>query len=157
MSTSAPAGAVVEAAMSAETWELRLYVTGRSPKCVRAIDNLRRVCEAPGKQLCDAELEGQVDFEVVDIRRQPALVVRDRVIAAPTLIKRLPGRLRRLVGDLSDANRVRLGLDLGPIDVSDSQPAGQAGPKAMALSTPDRAVDSAPQEGYQTKPRSWPN
>ena len=89
-------------------WLLTLYVSGASPQSAAAIENIRRIC--------DEELAGQVELEIVDVRDQPALVVRDQVLAAPTLVKRLPGPLRRLVGDLSDANRVRLGLDLGPVE-----------------------------------------
>ena len=88
------------------TWVLRLYVNGASPQSVAAIENIRRIC--------DEELAGEVTLDVVDVRTQPALVIEDRVIAAPTLIKRLPEPLRRLVGDLSDADRVRRGLDIGP-------------------------------------------
>ena len=87
------------------TWVLRLYVNGASPQSVAAIENVRRIC--------DEELAGQVAFDVVDVRTHPALVIDDRVIAAPTLIKRLPEPLRQLVGDLSDADRIRRGLELG--------------------------------------------
>jgi circadian clock protein KaiB len=98
---------VTEAPETTQQWVLRLYVNGASPQSVAAIDNIRRIC--------DEELAGQVAFDVVDVRTHPALVIEDRVIAAPTLIKRLPGPLRQLVGDLSDADRVRRGLDLGPV------------------------------------------
>ena len=94
-------------AQPSNRWVLRLYVNGASPYSVAAIDNIRRIC--------DEELAGQVEFDVVDVRTHPALVIEDNVIAAPTLIKRLPAPLRNLVGDLSDANRVRRGLDLGPV------------------------------------------
>lgn len=88
-------------------WSLTLYVNGASPRSLSAVDTIRR--------LCDEELAGLVDLEIVDIEDRPALVVRDEVVAVPTLIKRMPGPLRRLVGDLSDPDRVRRGLDLGPI------------------------------------------
>lgn len=89
------------------TWVLRLYVSGASPNSVAAIENVRR--------MCDEELGGSVEFDVVDVREQPALVITDNVVAAPTLIKRLPEPLRYLVGDLSDADRVRQALDVGPL------------------------------------------
>ena len=107
-------------AATSDRWALTLYVNGASPQSIRAIETVR--------QLCDDELDGQVDLEIIDVHLQPALAVRDQIVAAPTLIKHLPARPRRLVGDLSDANRVRrgLGLDLGPIDVEpDDSPEAQ--------------------------------
>lgn len=86
-------------------WALTLYVSGASPRSTAAVETTRRLCEE--------ELAGQVDLEIVDVYDQPALVVRDHVIATPTLIKHLPAPLRRLVGDLSDPEHVRAGLDLG--------------------------------------------
>ena len=100
----------------AERWTLTLYVNGASANSLRAIENIRH--------LCDQELNGQVDLEIIDVRQQPALVVRDQVVAAPTLVKRLPGPLRRIVGDLSDLNRLRAGLDLGPVP-ADEGPVGR--------------------------------
>jgi circadian clock protein KaiB len=83
---------------------LRLYVTGQTPRSVRSVENLRR--------LCDEYLKDRFDLEVIDIYQQPALAAEGQIIAAPTLIKRMPLPLRRLVGDFSDHNRVALGLDL---------------------------------------------
>ena len=103
-------------AAAAEGWALTLYVNGASTKSIQAIETVRRIC--------DEELGGHVDLEVIDVQQEPALVVRDQIIAAPTLVKRLPGPLRRIVGDLSDSDRLRIGLDLGP--VADS--AGQSRP-----------------------------
>lgn len=88
-------------------WVLTLYVSGASPQSARAVENVRRIC--------DEELAGRVDLEVVDVNEAPALVVSDQVLAVPTLVKRLPGPLRRLVGDLSDASRVRVELDLAAV------------------------------------------
>jgi len=85
-------------------WHLTLYVSGASPNSAAALDAVRR--------LCDKELAGQVDLEVVDVLEQPALVVRDDIFAIPTLVKSLPAPLRALVGDLGDAARLRVGLDL---------------------------------------------
>jgi circadian clock protein KaiB len=88
-----------------ERWVLTLYVSGSSPRSSEAIENVRRVC--------DEELAGRVDLDIIDVNEHPALVVDDHILAAPTLVKRLPAPLRRLIGDLSDPARVRLGLDLG--------------------------------------------
>ena len=83
---------------------LRLYVTGTTGKSVRAIQNVRRICEE--------HLEGLYDLEVVDIYKNLTLARGDQIIAAPTLIKQLPAPLRRLIGDMSDEQRVLLGLDI---------------------------------------------
>ena len=97
-------------------WTLTLYVNGASPRSIDAIEAVRRVC--------DEELGGRVDLEVIDVQQAPALVVRDQIIAAPTLIRRLPAPLRRIVGDLSDPARLRLGLNLGSAAVSRPDPDG---------------------------------
>ena len=99
---------------AADGWALTLYVNGASAKSIEAIETVRRVC--------DEELGGQVDLEIIDVQQQPALVLRDQIVAVPTLIKRLPGPLRRIVGDLSDSALLRLGLDLGPVGASDGHP-----------------------------------
>ena len=83
---------------------LRLYVTGTTGRSVRAIQNVRRICEV--------HLQGLYDLEVVDIYKNLPLARGDQIIAAPTLIKRLPSPLRRLIGDMSDEQRVLVGLDL---------------------------------------------
>ena len=85
---------------------LRLYVVGATPRSQRAIANLREVCET--------ELAGRYELEVIDIYQQPTLGAGEQIIAAPTLIKQLPPPVRRLVGDMSDRERVLLGLDLEP-------------------------------------------
>jgi circadian clock protein KaiB len=84
-------------------WALILYVDGASTSSIHAIETVRRVC--------DEELEGRVDLEVIDVRQQSARAARDQVVAVPTLIKRFPGPPRRIVGDLSDSSWTRLGLD----------------------------------------------
>jgi circadian clock protein KaiB len=99
---------------AADGWALTLYVNGASAKSIEAIETVRR--------MCDEELGGQVDLEIIDVQQQPALVLRDQIVAVPTLIKRLPGPLRRIVGDLSDSALLRLGLDLGPVGASDGHP-----------------------------------
>lgn len=85
---------------------LRLYVTGTTATSVRAIQNVRRICEE--------HLKGLYDLEVVDIYKNLPLAKGDQIIAAPTLIKRLPAPLRRLIGDMSDEKHVLLGLDIRP-------------------------------------------
>ena len=83
---------------------LRLYITGQTPRSLRSIENLRRLCEK--------FLKGQFDLQIIDIYQQPALAAEGQIIAAPTLIKAMPLPLLRLVGDFSDQKRVVLGLDL---------------------------------------------
>ena len=83
---------------------LRLYVTGLTPRSLAAIETTKRTCEE--------FLQGRYDLEVIDLSKHPALAEGEQIIAAPTLIKQLPKPLRRLVGDLSDQERVLLGLDL---------------------------------------------
>ena len=85
---------------------LRLYVTGVTGKSVRAIENVRRIC--------DEHLKGAYDLEVIDLYKHLPLARGDQIIAAPTLIKRLPPPLRRLIGDMSDEARVLVGLDIRP-------------------------------------------
>jgi circadian clock protein KaiB len=85
---------------------LRLYVTGMTPRSTQAVDSI--------KQICEQELKGRYDLEVIDLAKQPGLAKEENIIAAPTLIKKLPLPLRRLIGDLSNKERVLLGLDLRP-------------------------------------------
>jgi len=89
---------------SDEQYVLRLYVTGTTPRSMRAIQNI--------KQLCEEHLESRYDLEVIDVYQQPSLAAGEQIVALPTLIKELPLPLRRLIGDLSDEERVLLGLDL---------------------------------------------
>jgi len=87
---------------------LRLYVTGMTEKSTQAIENIRQICEA--------YLKGRYDLEVIDVYQQPVLARGDQIIAAPTLIKKLPLPLRRCIGNLSDREKVLLGLDLKGIE-----------------------------------------
>jgi circadian clock protein KaiB len=91
---------------SDQRYVLRLYVTGMTPRSRRAVENVRRICEE--------HLPGQYDLEVIDIYQQPTLAKGEQIIAAPTLIKKLPLPLRRVIGDMSSTDRVLLGLDLRP-------------------------------------------
>ena len=87
-----------------EHYALRLYVTGTTPKSVRAIANV--------KKICDEYLKGRYELEVIDLYQQPQLAQGEQIIAAPTLIKKLPLPLRRIIGDMSKSERVLVGLDL---------------------------------------------
>jgi circadian clock protein KaiB len=87
-----------------ERYILRLYVTGMTSRSSRAVDNLRAIC--------DEYLEGRYDLEVIDIYQQPVLTKGEQIIAAPTLIKKLPLPMRRIIGDMSNRERVLVGLDL---------------------------------------------
>jgi circadian clock protein KaiB len=85
---------------------LRLYVTGMTPRSALAIANI--------KEICEEHLKGRYDLQVIDIYQQPVLAEGDQIIGVPTLIKKLPLPLRRIIGDLSDRERVLIGLDLKP-------------------------------------------
>jgi circadian clock protein KaiB len=87
-----------------ERYVLRLYVTGMTSRSARAVKNLQAIC--------DEYLEGRYDLEVIDIYQQPVLVKGEQIIAAPTLVKTLPLPMRRIIGDMSNRQRVLLGLDL---------------------------------------------
>jgi circadian clock protein KaiB len=90
-----------------EQYCLRLYVTGTTPKSNGAITNIKRICEA--------HLKGRYTLEVIDIYQQPVLTKGEQIIAAPTLIKRLPLPLRRFIGEMNDTERILVGLDLRPV------------------------------------------
>lgn len=94
-----------------EQWELCVYVTDNSPKSQRAIENLRRACEE--------HLAGRYQIEIVDVLKNPRRAAADQILAAPTVVRRLPTPIRKLVGDLSDSDRLLVGLELRP---SGSQP-----------------------------------
>lgn len=93
-----------KASKSRKMYSLRLFITGQTPRSAASLRNLREVC--------DEFLEGRFQLEVIDLYRRPELAKEAQVVAAPTLIKKLPLPLRRLVGDLSNRNEVLLGLDL---------------------------------------------
>ncbi len=87
-----------------ERYVLRLYITGITPKSTQAIRNIKKICEE--------NLKGRYELEIIDIYQQPALAREEQIIAAPALIKKLPVPLRRLIGDMSDKERILVGLDL---------------------------------------------
>jgi circadian clock protein KaiB len=88
-------------------YDLRLYVAGQSPRSVRALENLRRVC--------DEHLAGRYRVEVIDLLVNPALARGDEIVAVPTLVRKLPEPIRRIIGDLSDTDRVLVGLQVRPL------------------------------------------
>lgn len=87
-----------------EKWCLRLYVAGRSPKCVTAFENLKRFCEE--------HMAGRYEIEVIDLLENPRLAKDDQIIAIPTLVRKVPEPLRKIIGDLSSAERMLVGFDL---------------------------------------------
>jgi len=99
---------------SGPRWSLTLYVSGASPRSAEAIATVRRIC--------DEDLAGVADLDVVNAVEHPRRVIQDRIIALPTLVKRAPAPSRQLVGDLTDPARVRLGLDLGPANPTPATP-----------------------------------
>jgi circadian clock protein KaiB len=88
----------------AEVWELRLYVAGQTPKSIAAFNNLKRICEE--------HLAGRYSSEVIDLVQNPKLARDEQIVAIPTLIRKLPDPIRRIVGDLSDTERALVGLHL---------------------------------------------
>jgi circadian clock protein KaiB len=88
----------------AEHYVLRLFITGMTPRCARALENLRTICEK--------HLEGRYELQVIDIYQQPEFAAREQIVAAPTLVKELPMPLRRIIGDMSNEERLLVGLDL---------------------------------------------
>src|SRR3954468_6533136 len=95
----------------ADKWNLRLYVAGQTPKSVRAFENLKRICEQ--------HLPGQYSIEVVDLIVNPRLAKEDQIIPIPTLVRKLPDPIRKIIGDLSDAERTLVGLQLRPLPTGD--------------------------------------
>jgi circadian clock protein KaiB len=87
-----------------QTYQLRLYVAGQTPKSVLALKNL--------KQICEEHLQGRYEIEVIDLRQNPQLAIGDQILALPTLVRRLPEPIKKIIGDLSNTERVLVGLDL---------------------------------------------
>jgi circadian clock protein KaiB len=87
-------------------YNLRLYVAGQTPKSIAAIANLKKICEE--------HLTGRYEIEVIDLVKDPALAQRHQIIAIPTLIRQLPEPLKRIIGDLSNLEKVLVGLDIRP-------------------------------------------
>lgn len=88
-------------------WELRLYVAGQSHKSVAALSNLIRICEE--------HLQGEYRIEVIDLLKNPQLALGDQILAIPTLVRKLPEPMKKIIGDLSNQERVLVGLDIRPL------------------------------------------
>ena len=91
-----------------EVWKLKLYVAGQTPKSIRAFANL--------KALCEEHLKGRYQVEVIDLLKRPQLARGDQIVAIPTLVRKLPQPVRKIIGDLTDTVRVLVGLDLRKVD-----------------------------------------
>src|ERR1700693_6609750 len=94
-----------------DVWELRLYVVGQTPRSLAAFANLKRICEE--------HLSGRYNIEVVDLKEHPQLAAGDQIVAIPTLVRKLPEPLRKIVGDLSSTERALVGLQLRPAKPED--------------------------------------
>jgi circadian clock protein KaiB len=92
---------------SVQTWELRLYVAGKTPRSVTALSNLKRYCET--------HLQGIYTIEVVDLLVQPQLAEGDQIFAIPTLVRKVPEPIRKIIGDLSNEEKVLVGLNIRPV------------------------------------------
>ncbi|MGE5393545.1 MAG: circadian clock protein KaiB [Candidatus Saccharibacteria bacterium] len=87
-----------------DEWILRLYVAGQTPKCIAAFNNLKKICEE--------QLKGKYQIEVIDLLENPQLSRDDQILAVPTLVRKLPVPVRKIIGDLSNTERVLVGLDI---------------------------------------------
>lgn len=92
---------------SSKEWQLKLYVAGKTPKSVAALANLQRICEE--------HLEGQYHIEIIDLLVTPQLARGDQILALPTLVRHLPEPIMKIIGDLSNTERVLVGLDIKPL------------------------------------------
>jgi circadian clock protein KaiB len=97
----------MEPVIAEEHWNLRLYVAGQSDKSIRAIRNLNRICAE--------HLDGHFTIEVIDLMERPQLAEGDQILAIPTLVRRLPEPIKKIIGDLSNEDRVLIGLDIRPL------------------------------------------
>ncbi|WP_129629391.1 circadian clock protein KaiB [Candidatus Oscillochloris fontis] len=93
-----------QASQPTTTWCLRLYVAGKTPRSIKTLANLRAICEA--------HLEGRYTIEVIDLMQNPQLASQDQILALPTLVRKLPPPIRKVIGDLSDTERVLVGLEI---------------------------------------------
>lgn len=107
-STDSGAQAKPDGAEEAPFWELRLYVAGQTPKSISALANLKRICEE--------HVPGRYRVEIIDLVQNPRLAQGDQILAIPTLVRRLPEPARKIIGDLSNTERVLVGLDIRPVD-----------------------------------------
>lgn len=88
-------------------WELRLYVAGQTPKSMTALNNLKKYCEE--------HLKGRYKLEIIDLLKNPQLAEGDQIIAVPTLVRKVPEPIRKIIGDLSNEEKVIVGLDIKPV------------------------------------------
>ncbi|MHC1764646.1 MAG: circadian clock KaiB family protein [Verrucomicrobiia bacterium] len=95
------------AKINRDFWELQLYVASQTPRALTAFANLKKICEA--------HLAGKYHIEVIDLTQDPALAQGDQILAVPTLVRKLPAPIRKILGDLSNTERVLVGLDLRPL------------------------------------------
>jgi circadian clock protein KaiB len=95
---------IAAASPARQVYQLRLYVAGQTPKSILAFTNL--------KQICEQHLRGNYEIEVIDLRQDPQLARGDQILAVPTLVRRLPEPIKKIIGDLSNTERVLVGLDL---------------------------------------------
>ena len=109
-----------------ERWELRLYVAGQTPRSIAAFAHLERICEE--------HLQGRYTIEVIDLLENPTLAVGDQIIAIPTVVRRLPQPMKKIIGDLSNVERVIVGLNLTPM--STKKPVKKPATKRAAKKTP---------------------
>lgn len=91
-----------------QPWRLRLYVAGQTPKSVAAFANL--------KKLCETHMKGSYEIEIVDLQQNPQMAKEHQIVAIPTLVKQLPLPLKKIIGDLSNTEKVLVGLELEPLD-----------------------------------------
>jgi circadian clock protein KaiB len=106
MNTTNKASRQAPATPQKDFWQLRLYVAGQTPKAIAAFSNLKKICEQ--------HLAGKYHIEVVDLLQNPGLAEGDQILAVPTLVRKLPEPIRKIIGDLSNTERVLVGLDLRP-------------------------------------------
>jgi circadian clock protein KaiB len=92
---------------SDQTWELRLYIAGKTPKSVAALSNLKKYCEE--------HLQGRYKIEIIDLLLQPQLAEGDQIFAVPTLVRKVPVPIRKIIGDLSNEEKVLVGLNIIPL------------------------------------------
>jgi len=98
---------IVPGKQKLERWELRLYVAGNTPKSMAALNNLKKYCEL--------HLRGKYTIEVIDLLVNPQLAAGDQILAIPTLVRKVPVPVRKIIGDLSNEDKVLVGLDLRPV------------------------------------------
>src|SRR6201986_4875644 len=93
--------------IKAEFWKLKLYVAGQTPKSVTALNNIKKYCKE--------YLQGQYEIEVIDLLKSPQLAEGDQILAIPTLVRKVPEPIRKIIGDLSNEEKVLVGLDIRPL------------------------------------------